>query len=358
MKRYFFTAVICLVVLGGSAFLINKKQANRLSSEDRQKIIQTPTIIESNNREGGLASPKPGEGGPKEEFDPVSLQALMEKEFDGRDLMLGKVLEQNSAYTRYFITYKSGELTISGILNIPKRNVPEGGFPVLFLNHGHIDTSIYTNGRGLRREQDYLARQGFAVLHSDYRNHAQSDKDENIESDVRLGYIEDVINAVYAVKNSDIPELNKEKFGMLGHSMGGGISQAVMVVKPDLVEAIVLYAPVSSDVVDSFERWTKRNSSALEGIVSRHGTPEINPEFWKNMSPRTFFDRVSVPVMIFHGTADKDCDIEWSWETRDLLLAVGKNVELVEYRGEPHEFAKAHGDFMKRSAGFFKKHLK
>jgi hypothetical protein len=28
----------------------------------------------------------------------------------------------------------------------------------VILNHGYIDPAIYTNGRGLKREQDYLAR--------------------------------------------------------------------------------------------------------------------------------------------------------------------------------------------------------
>ena len=295
------------------------------------------------------------EGGP--EIDPISLPALMAKEFDGRDLKLGQILEDNTVYTRYHITYKSGELTISGIMNIPKGTVPEGGWPVLFLNHGHIDTSVYTNGRGLRREQDYLARRGFAVLHSDYRNHAQSDKDPDAEYDVRIGYIEDVINAVVAVKNSGVSILSKDKFGMLGHSMGGGISQAVMVVRPDLVSAVVLYAPVSSDIVDSYNRWLSRNSQNLQQIKSRHGSPEENPEFWENMSPRTFFDRVETPVMIFHGTADESCEIEWSRETRDLLITAGKQAELVEYLGQPHEFGASHTDFMEKTYQFFSDNL-
>jgi dipeptidyl aminopeptidase/acylaminoacyl peptidase len=290
-------------------------------------------------------------------IDPVSLPALMNKEFNGSDLKLGRVLEENTSYARHFITYTSGDLTISGILNIPKGAVPEGGWPVLFLNHGHIDTSVYTNGRGLRREQDYLARQGFAILHSDYRDHAQSDKDTETEKNVRLGYIEDVINAVYAVKNSDMPNLSKERFGMLGHSMGGGISQAVLVVKPDLVDAVVLYAPVSSNIIDSYNRWTARSSANVKKITEAHGSPEENPEFWKNMSPATFFNKVTAPVLIFHGTNDDSCEIDWSRETRDLLTREGKKVELVEYTGEQHEFGPSHVDFMQRSTKFFKENL-
>lgn len=288
---------------------------------------------------------------------PVSLPALMNKDFNGQKLTLGEVLENNTAYTRHYITYQSGELTISGILNIPKGTVPEGGWPVIFLNHGHIDTSVYTNGRGLKREQDYLARQGFAVFHSDYRNHAQSDKDPENEENLRLGYIEDVINAVYAVKNSDIENLSKERFGMLGHSMGGGITQAVMVVAPELIDAAILYAPVSSNIVDSYNRWTLRSGEVVKKIEELHGSPSDNPEFWKNMSPSTFFDKVEIPTLIFHGTNDESCDLEWSRTTRDVLVSKGKQVELIEYEDELHEFIPFYQDFMKRSTEFFNKNI-
>lgn len=105
-----------------------------------------------------ISADKPlGEGGP----DPVSLIAFAEQEFRGLDFKVGRVLAENEAYTRYYITYKGGGLTISGIMNVPKGSPPIGGFPLLMLNHGFIDPAIYTNARGLKREQDYLVRQGY-----------------------------------------------------------------------------------------------------------------------------------------------------------------------------------------------------
>src|SRR3990172_6702033 len=83
-------------------------------------------------------------------LNPLSIYAARQKEYDGRDLALGLVLDDNSAYTRYFATYKSGALTISGIMNVPKGGGP---FPVIITNHGYIDPDVYTNGRGLKREQ-------------------------------------------------------------------------------------------------------------------------------------------------------------------------------------------------------------
>ena len=45
----------------------------------------------------------------------------------------------------------------------------------MVLNHGYIEPSVYVTGQGLMREQDYLARAGFVVLHTDYRGYADSD---------------------------------------------------------------------------------------------------------------------------------------------------------------------------------------
>jgi len=310
-------------------------QTSVTPNQEKQTTTQQPII-----EEGG------------ESFDPVSIPALMLKEFDGRDLTFGRVLDENDAYTRFYITYKSSELTISGIMNIPKGNGP---FPVLFLNHGHIDTKIYTNGRGLKREQDYLARRGFAVLHSDYRNHADSSEDPEADVNFRLGYVEDVINAIYGVKNSNAPQLNnvdKNNIGMLGHSMGGGVTLGVLVAKPDLVKAAVLFAPVSGDVRDNFKRWITRRPETAHRIMEKYGLPEANPDFWDNVSPKTFYEKIQTPILLHHGTADDSVPIKWSEKLNVQLSALDKPIEYKIYPGEPHEFTSAWPKVMQTSLDF------
>ena len=49
----------------------------------------------------------------------MSLPALMRQEYDGRGLRLGRVLATTDAYTRRAVTYRSGDLRISGIMNVP-----------------------------------------------------------------------------------------------------------------------------------------------------------------------------------------------------------------------------------------------
>lgn len=289
---------------------------------------------------------------------PVSLQALMQKEFDGRGLRLGRVLARSSAYTRYFVTYESGSLTISGIMNVP---AGPGPFPALVLNHGYIDPDVYVNGQGLRREQDWLAREGYVVLHTDYRNHAASDDDPNYELGLRLGYTEDVLNAVLAIKRSTFPFIDRENVGLLGRSMGGGVTFNAAVVRPDLVDAAVVFASVSTDVVDNFNKWI-RGDNARRGladrIADRYGSPEENPQFWANVSPRTFFDRIAVPVVIHHGSSDDTCPIRWAEETADALRAAGKEFRYFVYQGEEHAFGPQWTKSMRRTVDYFDALLK
>jgi len=339
-----FFIVLCLILAGAvAAAFVSLNQITEPADLGVQRVA---------NR---LVTPMVAGAQTESTADDISLPTLFNKEFDGSDLRLGRVLEENSSYTRYYITYKSGDLTISGIMNVPKGNGP---FPALVLNHGHIDTSVYTNGRGLRREQDYLARAGYVVLHPDYRNHADSGKDERDALAVRLGYMEDVINAVYALKSSGLAYIDTVNIGMLGHSMGGGITLSVLVSQPDLVKAAVLYAPVSGDMRKSYERWIARQSNNIEEITGTYGSPAEAPEFWNNISAETFYDRVTAPVRIFHGTADASVPLEWSRETQSRLQAAGAAVELTVYDGAPHEFTTDWPSFMQSTKEFFDSRLK
>lgn len=288
---------------------------------------------------------------------PVSLPALIAKRFDGRDFKVGRVLQRAGAYTRYAITYEGGGLTLSGIMNVP---AGKGPFPALILNHGHQDLEIYTSGRGLRREQDYLARRGYVVVHPDFRNHATSDDDPRNELNLRIGYTEDVVNAVYALRSARLPSVDVDRIGMLGRSMGGGVTLNAAIVDPDLVKAVVLFAPVSSNYIDNFNRWIASQDERRElarRIVAEYGSPQTNPDFWRNISAINFLDRVAVPIQVHHGTADERVPLAWTQRTVGALKGLGKDVQLFTYR-DRHEFGPAFTTSIRRTADFFDAHLK
>lgn len=287
---------------------------------------------------------------------PDSIPAMSEKEFQGSDLKLEKVLDKNEFYTRYSISYKSEGFKISGIMNVP---VGKGPFPVLILNHGFIEPKFYKNGQGLKREQDFFARNGYVVLHSDYRNHAQSDFDPNNEVRPRSGYVEDVLNAISAIKKSDLKSIDKENIGMLGHSMGGGITLNVMVTKPEIAKAYVLLAPINSEYKVNFDRWVAKDwPETAQQFYQTYGTYEENPELWKSFSARYYFDRIKSPIMLHQGVLDEDVPVEWSRELNKLLKEAGKDITYYEYEKEPHTFINAQPLVMDRTLKFFDSKLK
>lgn len=284
-----------------------------------------------------------------------SLQSLFDMPRQGTGLTLVQTLSSNASYTRYQIEYFSNTVKVSGIMNIPQG---EGPFPLIVLNHGYIDPAVYTLGRGLKREQDYLARAGFAVLHTDYRGHAFGDpQPDNRVHGRQLGYTLDALNAIDAVRRSDLTQIDTERVGMVGHSLGGGVTTSAALAAPDEIDAVVLYAPVSSDAYENFLQY-RASDRAGQQTLEKIGTPETNPDYWAAVSNKTYLDRLQTPVRIFHGTIDDSTPLIWSQNLEQMLTDLGKTVELTVYEGQPHEFIARWPDFAASMAGFFNEHLR
>ena len=289
--------------------------------------------------------------------DPVSLPALMREDVQGTDLKLGEVIGRFGAYTRYAVTYRADDLTISGIMNVP---AGDGPFPVVVLLHGYIDPAIYVTGQGYRREQDALARNGYVAFHVDYRNHAGSDDDPRNDVDLRLGYTRDAIAAVEAVKASDLEFLDSERIGLIGRSMGGQVAFNALVAQPGLVDAAITYASVSTDAVDNYDRWIRFADGRRQlatSIEREHGSPEDDPEFWAGVSARNYFDQITTPVMVHHGVVDDTCPIAWSRATVRALRAADVDVTYHEYPGENHYMYAGWAPSFQRTLAFLEENL-
>jgi uncharacterized protein len=274
--------------------------------------------------------------------------------FDGRDLRIGRKISTNSAYATYAATYRSGQLTISGRMNVPRG---KGPFPVVVLAHGYIDPKIYVSGQGFRREQDWLARNGYVTLHTDYRNHAGSSKDPRNDINMRIGYAEDVINAGLAVRSSKLSFIDPKRVALLGRSMGGGVAFQALVMKPGVFDAAITYASTSSNIADNFNRWQRSDTKLSQQILRKYGEPKTSPGTWAQMSSRTYFDRITEPVLMFHGTNDDSCSIRWARATDTALQRAGVDATLVEFKGAGHYFYGPWNDSIRQTDRFLKKHL-
>ncbi|HEX6150837.1 alpha/beta fold hydrolase [Nocardioides sp.] len=265
---------------------------------------------------------------------PVSLPALMRERPDGGRPRITATELETDAYARHQVVYRSGDLTVSGVLLRPRG---PGPFPGIVLNHGYIDPSYYVTGQGMAREQDALARAGFVVLHTDYRGHAASDDVPDLDRETRLGYTRDAINAVEAL--GKLPYVDDDRLAMLGRSMGGGVTMNALVAQPGLVDAAVIYASVSSSYLENVDHFTRPNRpEAVQALHDRFGTPREAPRFYRELSSRTYFDRVTEPVLAHHGEVDGTCPPRWAARTQQLMRRSGVDSRLVWYPGEDHAF--------------------
>lgn len=284
----------------------------------------------------------------------LSLPALMREEPSGGDVRVLRTELENEAYVRRQVSYRSGDLTVSGVLLRPRGRGP---FPAVVLNHGYIEPSIYVTGQGLAREQDALARAGFVVLHTDYRGHATSDPARPLERESRLGYTRDAANAVKALES--LPYVDADRLGMLGRSMGGGVTMNVLAAYPGLVDAAITWSSVSSDFVDNLDHFTvPGRPEAAQMLYDRLGTPQESPDAYAELSPRTYFDRITEPVLVHHATTDETCPFPWARDTERLMKRAGVNSRLFVYEGEAHAFGAEWPLAMGRTIRFLREHLR
>lgn len=281
-----------------------------------------------------------------------TIEALRTADLRGRNFTIGRTLGSVERYEKRVITYESRDLTISGVMNVPWGAVPQGGFPVLILNHGLIAPEVYFSGRGSKREQDFFTRHGYVTIHPDYRGHASSSPQANSHHDFYVGYTEDVVALIDALKALRSPVMNLDRLGMWGHSMGGGIAARVAVLRPE-VRAYVLFAPISADVEDNFYELTVEEVAWLNATYGSEGS-----EVYRALSPIAYFRDVTAPMQLHHGAADKDVPLEFSKKMFEALRLYGKKAEFFIYPGEGHEFGAGWQLAAERALQFFDHHLK
>ena len=159
----------------GKTYLVQYFERNRLEYHPEAKgtafEIQLGLLgKEFYTRTYGSAPP------PRPSPDPVSMAALRQMVRAGSDLRIVNTVARAGAYTQYAITYKSGNLKITGQMFVP---TGQGPFPVMIMNHGYLPIDEYTSGTDSHRESPFVASNGYVAIHPDFRNYAGSDVDED-----------------------------------------------------------------------------------------------------------------------------------------------------------------------------------
>lgn len=318
-------------------------------------------------RSGGVETADEG-GVVDQEVQPLSIAYLKQQEYPGSELVIEQTLNEGSNYRRFIVSYRSEGLKQYALLTVPEGEPPQGGWPAIVFNHGYISPSVYRTTEKYVAYVDGFARQGYVVLKPDYRGHGNS---EGVASGGygSPDYTIDVLNGLASLQR--FPEVNAEKIGMWGHSMGGHITLRAMVVEP-AIKAGVIWGGVVGSYGDYQELWWGRRNQPTPSIspavgqrgwwrarlIEEYGTMEENPEFWESISVTGSLKEMAGALQLHHAKGDETVPYALSERMQSRMEAAGKTSELYLYEGDDHNMSGHFGEAMRRSVAFFDRYLK
>jgi uncharacterized protein len=286
----------------------------------------------------------------------LTVEALSSREYNGGVIKTERTMATFPSFTRYLISWDSDGLRQYGFANIPKGKQKRA---VVMVLHGYVNPSTYSLTTYTTRYADALARAGFVVLHPNYRGHPPSQGSAN--DLFRVGYALDGLHLLGSLRQQAgsqgiFATADATRVGLWGHSMGGGIAQRVLVLRPSWVKAAVLYGAMSSDERENADRIYNFYSNRTRGEFE-YNTPE---KWLRLISPFYFLSRVTAQISVHHGTADESVPYAWSVRYCKEMKRLGKPISCNAYTGAPHLFGRGSRVdrlFQTRVNGFFAKTL-
>ena len=219
--------------------------------------------------------------------------------------------------------------------------------------HGYIPPAQYNTLAYTTRYADALARAGYLVFHPNYRNWPPSDEGPDL---FRAPHAVDALNLIAIIRAQagqpgSLELADPDFVGLMGHSMGGGITLRV-VTASSAVQAAVLYGSMSGDEKQNFEKILLWSGGARGQVELAAPSEDL-----ARISPINHLERITAPLSVHHGDNDGTVPPAWSLDLCERLQAAGKTVECFTYPGQPHTF-QGEGDqrFMQRMIEFFDRH--
>jgi dipeptidyl aminopeptidase/acylaminoacyl peptidase len=302
------------------------------------------------------------------EFDRMTVPYLQKQNFEGSAIEIDKLYQTKATYKSYLASYKSEGLKINGLLTIPTTEKPEDGYPAIVFIHGYIPPSIYNTTEKYVEYLDYLARNGFVVFKIDLRGHGNSEGEPGgayYSSD----YIYDALNAAGSLqKHSDV---NPNKIGIWGHSMAGNVTLR-SIAASDKIKAAVIWAGAVYTYEDMAEYGIDDNSyrppedvqqrterqAQRQRMRDQYGDPDLQKEFWKQISPIDYITNQTAKIQIHHAVNDTVVPIDYTRNLKKLLSEKDIEIETFEYTSGGHNITSpAFGTAMQRTVEFYKQNL-
>jgi len=162
----------------------------------------------------------------------------------------------------------------------------------------------------------------------------------------------------------DLGYADPDRIGLQGHSWGGYQSSFIL-TQTDMFACVVTGAP-PTDLESFYNNIYGNTGTNHNGIMEigqvrmgRGVTPWSHREVYQRENPMFHADKIKVPFMILHGTADGAVDWTQGLEFYNAARRLGKEVIFLSYPGEPHHLRREANqkDFQKRMKQYFDHYL-
>lgn len=253
------------------------------------------------------------------------------------------------------------ELYVEGELD-PQRPRPA----LVFAHGGTIDQMRHGWHPGLpylapMSWHQWLVRHGWVVLTVDYRGSGGHGLDYQMALWGRMGDV-DVADCVAAGRwLADLDGVASSAVGIWGISYGGYLTLAALTMHPGVFAAGISIAGVWDWEVVRDERATSDVLLSLTGAyrMTRGAAGSEADERWVAASPSAAAERLDAPLLVLHGTGDTKVTMSQPELLVDRLEALGKDLEVVAYPGEPHVFSarETWRDAYERMEAFLDRHV-
>lgn len=243
------------------------------------------------------------------------------------EIMLARPeLEKAKLSPMQAISYKAADGTdVPAYLTLPPGGA-KSGLPAIVMPHGGPSAR---DEWGFDWLVQYFAHRGYAVLQPNYRGSsgygdAWYEKNGFQSWRSAIGDVNDAGRWLVAQGVAD-----PKKLAIVGWSYGGYAALQSAVVEPSLYKAVIAIAPVTDLKLLKEERRNWSDFSMTNKFVG--SGPHVGEG-----SPAQNAERISAPVLLFHGDMDRNVTISQSRVMADKLRGAGKKVELVTYPKRDH----------------------
>jgi len=243
------------------------------------------------------------------------------------------------------IQFKAADGTaIPGYLTLPPGKETAKGLPAIVMPHGGPSDR---DEWGFDWLPQFYAAQGYAVLQPEFRGSTGYGDNWYQRNGFRSWRtaIGDVVDAGRWLISEHLAD--PAKLSIVGWSYGGYAALQSAAMAPDLYKAVVAIAPVTDLQMLKNEYGNSTMARAFIGSgvdIIRDGSPTQNAV------------KIKAPVLLVHGTLDRNVEYRESTVMQSRLQAAGGKVRLITFDGLDHQLddADARAKMLRESDAFIK----